>query len=190
MTMHDPLPPTPALDTPRLTLRPLRYEDAPEIQVLFPHWDIVRWLLAAVPWPYPADGAESFVRESLERCARGERFIWAICLKDRRGLLIGLIELWADDGSRDQRGFWIASEYQGRGFATEAAERVTEYAFMGLRWPHLWLSNAEGNVGSRRVKEKQGAELVGREPRRFVCGQGMREVWLLRREAWLARAER
>ena len=52
-----PLPPTPVLETPRLILRPLRASDAPTIQRRFPQWEVVRFLSAIVPWPYPPDGA-------------------------------------------------------------------------------------------------------------------------------------
>jgi len=48
---------TPTLTSPRLLLSPLKLDDAPQIQLLFPHWEIVRYLAAQVPWPYPADGA-------------------------------------------------------------------------------------------------------------------------------------
>jgi hypothetical protein len=43
--------------TERLLLRPLEIGDAAQIQELFPHWEIVRYLLNRVPWPYPPDGA-------------------------------------------------------------------------------------------------------------------------------------
>ena len=62
--------------------------------------------------------------------------------------------------SRDQRGFWLDPEYQGQGLMTEAADRVTDYAFRELGWPYLWLRNAQENHASRRIKEKQGARLV------------------------------
>ena len=90
---------------------------------------------------------------------------------------------------RDQRGFWIDPEFQGRGLMTEAAERVTEFAFIDLGWPHLWLTNAEANAGSHRIKEKQGASLVDRVPGAFVSGPGVKVVWLLTREAWTERRQ-
>jgi hypothetical protein len=36
------------------------------------------------------------------------------------------------------------------------------------------------------VKEKQGATVVDRTPRRYVYGDGVKITWLLTREAWLA----
>ena len=70
---------------------------------------------------------------------------------------------------------------------TEAAEAVTDYAFRVLEWPFLYLTNAVENRASARVKEKQGAVEVGREPFSYVAGQGEKQVWLLTRDAWLAR---
>ena len=194
MTEPEPLPeerrmpPTPVLTTERLLLRPLRAEDAPTIQRRFPQWEIVRYLHAEVPWPYPDDGAATNMVQCLAQMERGEKCHWAITLKENPDELIGRIDLWADDGqSRDQRGFWLDPEFWGRGLMTEAAERVTAYAFLELGWPHLWLSNAEANAASHRVKEKQGALIVARTPRRYVSGDGVKVTWLLTREAWLAR---
>jgi RimJ/RimL family protein N-acetyltransferase len=185
--MSDRLPPTPTLETDRLVLRPLRMEDAPVIQRLFPQWEIVRHLTARVPWPYPPDDAAKHLAECLDEMARRERFYWAITLKGSDEL-IGRIDLWPDDGvSRDQRGFWLAPAFQGQGLMTEAAERVTAFTFLDLGWPHLWLSNAEANTASRRIKEKQGAHLIDREPGRYVGGEGVRMVWRLDREDWLKR---
>ena len=182
------MPPTPVLRTPRLVLRPLRAKDATIIQQRFPKWEIVRHLTAHIPWPYPADGAAQHIAECLEQMARGEKSFWAITLKGQPDDLIGRIDLWPDDGvSQDMRGFWLDPQFQRQGLMTEAAERVTEYAFVVLKWPHLWLSNAQGNIASRRIKEKQGAQLVDLQIGHYVGGEDSRMVWLLSREAWLAR---
>ncbi|MFZ5779362.1 MAG: GNAT family N-acetyltransferase [Pseudomonadota bacterium] len=183
-----PLPETPTLETSRLVLKPIVPADAPALQRRFPQWEVVRHLSARVPWPYPADGARAHVALCREEMATGEKHHWSIRLKQGLDELIGCIDLWPDDGqSRDMRGFWLDPAFQGRGLMTEAAERVTEYAFRDLCWPHLWLSNAEQNAASARIKEKQGARLVAREPFRCVEGNRLRMVWLLEREAWLAR---
>jgi [ribosomal protein S5]-alanine N-acetyltransferase len=188
---HLRMPPTPVLETKRLILRPPRESDTPVVQRRFPQWEIVRYLNAKVPWPYPEGGAAVAMAQTFQELARGEKSAWHIVLKDGPDEMIGRIDLWADDGKqRDQRGFWLDPEYWGEGLMTEAASRVTDYALIELGWPHLWLSNAEVNVGSHRVKEKQGATIVDRATARYVYGEGVRVVWLLTREAWLAhRAE-
>jgi len=58
---------------------------------------------------------------------------------------------------------------------------------MELGWPHLWLTNAQENHASRRIKEKQGARLVDIKIGHYVGGQSSQMVWLLTREDWLAR---
>jgi RimJ/RimL family protein N-acetyltransferase len=182
------MPPTPVLHTPRLVLRPVRTKDAPVIQLRFPKWEIVRWLNAGVPWPYPADGAARHVESCLAEMGRGEKCHWAIVPKRGPADLIGRIDLWPDDGSsHDQRGFWLDPEFHRQGLMTEAAERVTEFAFAELGWSHLWLTNAQENHASRRIKEKQGARLVDIRIGSYVGGQSSHMIWLLTREDWLAR---
>jgi len=182
------MPPTPVLQTPRLILRPVRTKDAPVIQRRFPKWEIVRWLDAKVPWPYPANGAATFVEACLGEMARGEKSHWAIVPRSGPADLIGLINLWPDDGTDSgQRGFWLDPGFHGRGLMTEAADRVTDYAFRELGWPSLCLTNAQPNLASRRIKEKQGARLVDMKIAQCVSGQVTQMVWQLSREDWLAR---
>lgn len=184
-----PLPPTPVLETARLILRPLEARDTEAVQRIFPQWEVVRWLHAGVPWPYPADGAATNMAQCLAQRARGEKFYWAITRKAAGDdALVGRIDLWPFDGVvRDTRGFWLDPALWGQGLMTEAAEAVTAYAFETLGWPELYLTNAVENLASGRVKEKQGAELIAVEPRDYVGGRGESQVWRLTRAAWLTR---
>jgi RimJ/RimL family protein N-acetyltransferase len=185
------MPKTPVLETARLRLRPPRKSDLPAIQQGFGQWEVVRYLSAHIPWPYPPDGAEQNWPSMRGDLIRREKCHWAITIKGGGDELIGLVSLWPDDGvSRDQRGFWLEPAYWGQGIMTEAADRVTEYALIELGWPRLWLCNAEVNLASHRLKEKQGAVIVDRTPRQYVHGDGIRVTWLLTREAWLARLGR
>lgn len=181
------MPPTPVLETQRLTLRPLGVQDVPAIQRRFPQWEIVRYLDAKVPWPYPADGAARYVANCLGNMARGDRSHWAIVPRRGPQEAIGLIGLKPDDGACfSQCGFWIDPEFQGRGLMMEALDSVTRYAFDDLEWPHLWSTNAQENHPSRRIKERQGARLVDLVIGRHVGGETTHMVWLLAREDWQA----
>ena len=42
----------PTLTTESLLLIPLVAEDAVQIQRLYPRWEIVRYMVSSVPWPY------------------------------------------------------------------------------------------------------------------------------------------
>ena len=70
---------------------------------------------------------------------------------------------------------------------SEAADRVTDYAFRELSWPRLWLANARDNHPSRRIKERQGARLVDLTIGQSVGGEGPMMVWELTRKDWLVR---
>lgn len=189
MTDQIPLPPTPVLETERLILRPLEARDAPAIQKLFPQWEVVKHLYAGIPWPYPDDAAAANTTQCLEDRAKGLRIYWSITLKGSDDLR-GRIDLWAfDPERRDSRGFWLDPLLHGQGLMTEAADAVTDYAFRMLDYPWLYLTNSTANHASGRIKEKQGAVPAYVEPREFVSGPGEVQVWLLTREAWLARQE-
>src|SRR5207253_3623704 len=96
---------------------------------------------------------------------------WAITLKGFDELR-GRIDLWPFDGkNRDMRGFWLDPELHGRGLMTEAANAVTAFAFEELSWPFLYLTNAVTNRASARVKEKQGAVEIAREPFAYVSAR-------------------
>lgn len=176
----------PALETRRLLLRPLELADAPAVQRLFPHWDVVRHLNARVPWPYPPDGALVHLRDALlPGMARGEAWHWSLRLKSAPGDLIGCISLRAGDD--ENRGFWLGAPWHGQGLMTEAADRVTDYWFEDLGFPVLRMSKAIGNTGSRRISEKAGMRVVATMERDYVSGRLTSELWEITREEWRAR---
>jgi ribosomal-protein-alanine N-acetyltransferase len=72
----------PELETPRLLLRPLELADAEQAQLLFPHWQIVKYLDGVVPWPFPDNGVHLFYRDKLlPAVAQGEAWSWSLRLK-------------------------------------------------------------------------------------------------------------
>jgi RimJ/RimL family protein N-acetyltransferase len=176
----------PALETPRLILRPLELADAPQTQALFPQWEVVRYLAAVVPWPYPADGALTYYRDvALPAMERGEAWHWTLRLKTRPSHLIGAIGLFK--GTDDNRGFWIAPRWQKQGFITEACDAATDYWFRVLRFPLLRVAKAAANTGSRRISEKQGMRLVETGERNYVSGRLPAEIWEITAEEWALR---
>ena len=176
----------PTLETPRLLLRPLELADAAQIQVLFPHWEIVRYLRNVVPWPYPADGALQYVRDmALPAIARGEAWHWTLRLKTEPEQMIGFIRLIK--GETENRGFWMGLPWQGRGLMSEACDAVTDYWFNGLKFPALRVPKAIANAASRRISEKQGMRVVATEERDYVGGRFATEIWEITAEEWRAR---
>lgn len=178
---------TPRLETERLILRPLALSDAPAIQRHFDNWNIIRHLAAVVPWPYPADGAETFVRSQLDKISAGEEIHhWVLVPRDGDGEAIGNIDFRPHaDGAKGNRGFWLAEPYWGLGLMTEAITAVNDFAFLTLGLDHFYVCNAATNEASRRVKQKTGAEFIGFIELAHHGGQLKSERWIVRREDWL-----
>ena len=171
--------------TKRLILRPLELADAEQIQVLFPHWEIVRYLLNRVPWPYPPDGALQYCRDvALKQMERGEAWHWTIRLATEPARVIGFISLVK--GEQDNRGFWMGLPWQGKGYMTEACAWVNDFWFETLGQAVLRVAKAAGNTASRRISEKQGMRLTGTAERDYVCGRQTADVWEITAEEWRA----
>jgi RimJ/RimL family protein N-acetyltransferase len=174
------------LTTPRLLLRPLDVADAAQVQLLFPRWEIVRYVTAVVPWPYPEDGALTFCRDvALPAMERGEAWYWSLRLHEAPGQLVGTIML--KRGERENRGFWIGLPWQRRGLATEACAAANAFWFEVLGFPLLRVAKAAANEPSRRISLREGMRFVGTEESDFVSGRLLTEVWELTVDEWRAR---
>jgi RimJ/RimL family protein N-acetyltransferase len=176
---------TPALETRRLLLRPLTLDDAEQTQRLFPQWEVVKYLAAVVPWPYPPNGALTHYRDDLlPAVARGDRWSWSLRLKSAPEEMIGSISLMRLGDNN--RGFWLTPEHHGRGLMTEAADAVTEFWFNVLGFSVLRVPKAVVNTASRRISEKQGMHVLRTEERDYVSGRFLTEIWEITAEEWNA----
>ena len=174
---------TPPLETPRLFLVPVTLADAEQIQRIFPQWEIVKYLGIVVPWPYPPDGALTFLCDQLlPGIERGDRWGWTLRLKSAPDEIIGSITLQRD--KENNRGFWIARPYQGRGLMTEAAAAVTRFWFEELQRPVLCIKKARDNAASRAISLRQGMRCISQAEDDFVSGRLPTEIWELTAEEW------
>lgn len=177
---------TPALSTARLLLRPLELADAEAVQRVFPQWEIVRFLARQVPWPYPPDGALTYIRDqALPAVERQIEWHWTIRPKAEPARLIGMISLMAK--LDENRGFWLDPAWHGRGLMTEASEAVTEFWFEVLGYSVLRVPKAAANIPSRRISERAGMRVIAIDERDYVSGRLRAELWEITREEWKAR---
>jgi RimJ/RimL family protein N-acetyltransferase len=171
--------------TRRLVLRPLALDDAPQIQSLFPQWQVVKYLAAKVPWPYPPDGAEQFIRDvALPQMERGEGWHWTIRLRTAPGTIVGAIGLFMQDD--ENRGFWLSPAHRGEGYMTEACAWTNDFWFDTLRQPLLRVPKAVANTGSRHISERMGMRVIRLEMRDYVSGRLPSEIWEITTEEWHA----
>lgn len=154
--------------TPRLLLRPGFPEDAPALAAAIADEAIAR-NLANVPWPYRMRDAEAFL------ASPRDPVLPAMLAFERTGAaprLIGACGLGRRPSRAVEMGYWIATPFWGRGFATEGCQALIEIART------LGLDSLEGshfidNPASARVLEKLGFEPVGIVAPRMSCARGM-----------------
>ncbi|EIC85676.1 GNAT family N-acetyltransferase [Serratia sp. M24T3] len=173
----------PVLETPRLTLLPLTPEDAPVIQRVFPHWEIVKYLANTVPWPFPDHGAHNYVNNvALAAVAQGTGWFWTLRRKEDPSELIGVICL--TDTPDNNRGFWLLPSWQKQGLMAEASVAVTDFWFNTLKREVLRSPKASPNKASRRISEASGMRLVRIEKKAYVGGEFDSELWEISRDEW------
>jgi RimJ/RimL family protein N-acetyltransferase len=176
---------TPTLETDRLLLRSLQLEDAKQTQLLFPQWEVVQHLNARVPWPYPPDGVQNFYRDVvLPAVERGDEWAWTLRLRSSPDEIIGALSLTRSE--HDNRGFWLAPAFHGRGLMTETVIAANNFWFDTLGFTHLRVPKAVANTASRRISEKTGMRVIATEDRDFVCGCLPAEIWEITADEWRA----
>ena len=173
-----------ALETDRLVLQPLQLADAEQSQLLLPQWEMVKFMGARIPWPYPAEGALTYYRDvAIPGMEQGKEWHWTLRLRQAPEEHIGAISLIAKDGYA-ARGFWLGLPWQGRGLMTEAVVAVNDYCFDVLGFSALRAPKAVVNLSSRRISEKTGMRVIAMEERDYVSGRLLSEVWEITADEW------
>jgi RimJ/RimL family protein N-acetyltransferase len=136
----------PVLETVRLKLRAPRREDAKAITALASEFRVAA-NTARIPHPYRMVDAEEFIAGANLR--EGEA-TFVVIREDR---LIGACGIEPREGG-PELGYWFGVPYWGRGYATEAARALVDYAFTDTGCETLLAGARIGNPASRRVLEK------------------------------------
>ncbi len=150
--------PQPTLTTERLVLAPIDVRFAPDI-ARFVGVIEVAGTTANIPHPYPDGGAEQFIALQQRQWREGKSATWAILRDDA---LVGSIGMHDVDRAhaRCEIGYWIAHHQWGRGYATEAARRIVEYAFAD-GFHRVQATHMTRNPASGRVMQKIGMRHEG-----------------------------
>ena len=145
------------LTTERLILRPLRLDDAAAVERHCGNPKVAR-MTAAIPHPYPpglaADWISGFGTEDAPEAdhhfaiVHGSELVGVVSLERRRD---GPFEI----------GYWLGEPWWGRGFATEAVQRLVAFAFDELGQAELTSGHFQDNPASGRVLQKCGFRYSG-----------------------------
>ena len=158
-----------ALWARNLRLRPLVDKDAETLSVLGDDPDIAKQM-AESTYRFPPESPHAFAF-GIERI--------------RDGALLGVIELRRDETGGEIT-LWLGRAFWGKGFATEALERLARFAFQGLRLGEVRARVLPANAASARIFVKAGFAERGT----VACGPGgvyPARLFVLTRDAWEAR---
>jgi RimJ/RimL family protein N-acetyltransferase len=155
------------LTTARLLLRPFEPRDAPRVRLLAGVREVAATTLR-IPHPYPASAAAEFIGVVRQGIRRGDEFGFAVTLRPARGRagasgeLIGAVGLHGNaEHDRAELGYWIGTDYWGRGYCTEAAAAVVRFGFEVLALHRIHAHCFAPNRSSGRVLQKLGMVYEG-----------------------------
>ena len=141
-----------AITTPRLLLCPHEPWDGDALVRELNNFNVSQWT-ARIPFPYGPADAQAFLNLCRETRPDVQRF--AIT---RNGGLIGGIGVEAGE-----IGYWLAEAQWGKGYATEAAQAVTDHAFEVMGLERMVARYRLGNEASRRILLGLGFAEIGEE---------------------------
>ncbi|NYF25924.1 GNAT family N-acetyltransferase [Sporosarcina sp. JAI121] len=142
---------------------------APELGDALDAWNAIRDSLPALrkwmPWAQP-DPELHMTEESLRKAVAN--FITRDDLRfhlyqKESGKFIGSSGLHRIDWSipKFEIGYWLATEFEGQGYMTEAVKRIEQFAFEELGARRVEIRCDEENMKSRSVAERAGFTLEG-----------------------------
>ena len=148
------------LETSRLTLRPFVEGDFEAMHAMRSHPEVARYL-------YQEPLSESETRSRLERSMKTTAWavegdwLGAAVVERATGLTVGDIGLhWVSERDRTAEiGFVFDPRQQGKGFATEAAGALLDWAFTEAGFHRVIGRTEARNAASARVLEKLGMRL-------------------------------
>jgi aminoglycoside 6'-N-acetyltransferase len=139
-----------AIEGERVTLRPLRVDDAAQLAVAGSHPDVARW------WP---EITEPELVAKAEGRDRAEAF--AI---EHDGKLVGLAELWEEENPEYRHAgidLFLDARWQGRGFGRDAVRALARF-LVEVRGHHrVTIDPAVANERAIRCYEAVGFKRVG-----------------------------
>lgn len=146
------------LETSRLAIRPFTLDDLPQFKKLLDN--------PGVPgWQKQISHAEDFLHWYLSKYDTLNIITDIVCFGvfDRLdGIALGAVGAGEHDDLHEPEIFYnILPDFQGNGYATEAAKAVTKWAIEYFVVPYLVGTAGVDNIASQRVLEKSGYALVG-----------------------------
>jgi [ribosomal protein S5]-alanine N-acetyltransferase len=169
--------------TERLALRPIEARDRQRLIKLANNFRVSK-NLGTMPYPYTEACADEWLSKQAELWASGKTVVLAITVE---GELIGGTGVGVRDGDDWELGYWLGEPYWNRGYASEAATALRDYAFKGLKLDRIVAGHFADNHASGRILTKLGFRYTSEKPR-YCMARGAEVKCLemvLPRNRWL-----
>jgi ribosomal-protein-alanine N-acetyltransferase len=147
------------LETPQLILREFALDDWQAVHAYASDPEVTRYM----SWgPNNEAASQSFIRTVVAKQREEPRndYDLAITLKDD-GRLIGGCGIYRRRYKEGEMGYCLHRDYWNRGYVTEAAAALLEFAFAQEDFHRIYATCDPCNIGSARVMEKSGMRREG-----------------------------
>ncbi|MDQ2692347.1 MAG: GNAT family N-acetyltransferase [Chloroflexota bacterium] len=149
----------PILKTERLILRPMLATDIDALYLIFTD---IRVMAAFDHDPLSREQMERWLQRNLDHQEQFGYGLFSVLLKATGELIgdCGLEKIEVEGRKIAELGYDFRSDFWNKGYASEAAVAVRDYAFNVLQLPQLISLIRVGNLASKRVAEKIGMTLA------------------------------
>lgn len=146
------------ITTDRLIIRPFQRDDFEDLHRMLSDPDVMRFSFNG---PYSKQKSADFLSQCMEKSKNKQPSLLAVI--DRRNRLFmgscGFFPQKIQGKEELELGYRFLKKHWGKGFATEAATAVKDYAFNEMGLTRLISLIEKENIASVRVAEKNGFKL-------------------------------
>lgn len=141
-------------------IRDLTIEDVDSLVKYANDYDVFINLRDSFPFPYTKNNAEQWINFVINN-----KSLLYFAIADQKELIGGIGAVPFDDVHRfsAEVGFWLGKPFWNLGIATKALSVFCKYLFDSYNFNRLTANVFEGNEASRKVLEKNGFVLEGRQ---------------------------
>ncbi len=117
-----------------------------------------------IPYPYPKESVANWLRYLISSFESGTAIEYAVFLKGEELTYIGNAGFVTVSQKHQSAeiGYFIDEAYAGRGFATEACEKLLHVGFIDLQLNRIYARCMARNIASQKVLQKIGMRQEGR----------------------------
>lgn len=172
------------LESPRLILRDLTDDDAPELHRAL--GDPVA--MSAYEHGFDLEETRTWIARQRERYATDGFGLWGIVLRETRELIgdCGITTQKIEDDSVIEVGYHLVRDHWHRGYAVEAARACVDWAFATLDVTEVYAKVRDTNLASMNVAIRLGMTVRRRFITRYRDIDMPHLAFAVSRETWVA----